>query len=409
MKKRSLALLLGLVMLFSLVSCGGNNDSAANNGASNDISTADNTGTEDGGDSADTIKIGVLGQITGNNALTGEYTVRGAQLAADLINANGGVLGRQIEIVTGDEGDDQQTAVNALQKILANDDVAGVYGGLTSSYGLAYIPYINEAGVPFMAGGSSAGIMEQKNKYTWQPRLVDIYSASAMAKAAVEVLGMKAPAILYVNEAFGISCYEGMVAEFEKMGITPAIELAYNIGEPQFGNMLTQIIESGADGLLAVTTVPTDAATIMAQTYDMDFPLPCLGSNGFSIYAARGTVKEKSNGWYSVTDYSSSCIHESGIQFEKDYMEHWGTKGDFGAAASYDAVNLLARAIEIAGTTDHEAVNDALYEVEGYDGALSMGMKCNPENKTFSQALVLCINEDDGETCRVVESIPAYE
>ena len=238
------------------------------------------------------IQFGVTCTLTGNNALSGEYIQRGAILAMEHLNANGGVLGREVKLVIEDEGDNQQTAINASQKVLSNENLSGFIGGFTSSYGLAMIPFVNNAEVPFMALGTSASIAAEKSEWTWQTRLIDSYSSTALADAAAGLLKFEKPAILYVNESFGISSYESVVKELkEKYNVTPSISLAYNRGESQFSNMFTQILASDADGLIAFVTQPIDAATIMSQTKAMNFSIPKLGSSGFAMAVARQAVK----------------------------------------------------------------------------------------------------------------------
>ena len=405
--KKALALVLSLTLAFGMTACAAAGTAPAAPAAP---AAAEQAEEAPAAEAAEPIIFGVGATLTGNNALNGEYVKNGAQLAADQINANGGLLGRPVELIVADEGEDQQTAINACQKILATENLSGMFGGLSSSYAMAMLPYVADAQIPFMVGGSSAAVRDEQCEFAWQPRLLDVYSAQVMAKAYVETLGLSNPAILYVNESFGISCYEGVEKNLkEKYDIEPAIVISYNANETQFSNMLSQILASGADGLIAITTVPMDAATIMSQTSDMGFDIPCIGSSGFSNYSARTTAAEKSNGWYCVTDFSPNSVHASGIAFNEAYEAAYGAASDISAAAAYDAIMILGLAVEAAGSAEPDAINAELETVGGYDGALSEGMKCDPETHTFAQGLVLCINENDGADCTVSEPINIYE
>ncbi len=317
----------------------------------------------------------------------------------------GGVLGREVKLVIEDEGDNQQTAINASQKVLSNENLSGFIGGFTSSYGLAMIPFVNNAEVPFMALGTSASIAAEKSEWTWQTRLIDSYSSTALADAAAGLLKFEKPAILYVNESFGISSYESVVKELkEKYNVTPSISLAYNRGESQFSNMFTQILASDADGLIAFVTQPIDAATIMSQTKAMNFSIPKLGSSGFAMAVARQAVKGDADGWYVVTDYSSDGTHAACIDFEKAYQERWGTAGDLGAVTAYDSIMLLAKAAEQAGSSEPAKINAELAKIEDYKGALS-DMTTDMNCQCFAQWEVLVMNENEGQTCSVIDYI----
>lgn len=406
MKRVAILFLVLFLLLTVIAGCSGTANTSATTvqTTTQTGSTAATTAPTSKYDKLTEITFGICGQMTGANALSGEYITRGATLAMEEINAAGGVLGKKIKLVFGDEGGDQQTAINAAQKVLTTENLSGFFGGFTSSYAVAMLPYVTEAKVPFMAAGSSANIAKAKNEWTWQPRLVDVYSSAALAKAAVNVMNMKKPAILYVNESFGISNYEGIIATLKTLNVTPAIALSYNAGETQFSNMLTQIIQSGADGLIGITTQPIDAATIMSQTAKMNFPLPCLGSNGFATTTARQTVKKDSNGWKCITDYSSTNTHETGIAFEKAYKARWGTMGDLAAVVAYDSVKLLALAAKNAGSSDPAAINKALAGIKDYKGAMA-DMSIDTEYHCFAQWLVLVVNENDGSLCRVIDTI----
>ena len=145
----------------------------------------------------DTVYLGIVAAVTGVNRLTGELNLNGAQLAVDEINANGGILGKKVELVVGDEIDNMQASVNATNRLLNDERVSAIIGTNFSQNVLAVIDAINQYEVPYIACGSNELISQEGSNWVYQPRNFDALGASIIATYAYETLGIKNPAILY--------------------------------------------------------------------------------------------------------------------------------------------------------------------------------------------------------------------
>ncbi len=344
-------------------------------------------------DQLDKIYIGLTATLTGTQSLSGNNALQGAQLAVKQINENGGILGRQVELVYEDEGSDQQTAVNACAKLLSNENITAFWGGNNSSYALAMLDMVTDAEVVFFAGGSSVGIANSKNPWTWQARVTDASIGPMMATVATKTLEMKKPIILASSDSFGTSLAENISNELStKYGIADVEVLTYNVGETQFGTYIAQIQNSGADGLIATSTQAADAACIMSQCASAGLDIPCLGSNGFSTATAINTAGEAANGWYTMTDWSNQNENEAAQVFESAYVAEYGAASDMQCAYCYDSIMLIAEAIKIAGSADPHAVNAALQSIENFQGAMSV--HSYHDNHSFATSLVVVHIED---------------
>ena len=154
-------------------------------------------------DQAETIKLGVVCARTGSKTLQGDFIYQATTMAVDEINANGGILGKQVELIVEDEIETQQDAINAVNKLLSRGDISGFFGCMSSTNCIAVSPMVLEAKVPFMAGVSSYNLIKENNPYMWQARLTDDKTGVLFAKAAIEILGMENPAVLYITGSFG--------------------------------------------------------------------------------------------------------------------------------------------------------------------------------------------------------------
>ncbi len=393
MKKMSLmALLLAALTIFSACSVQPvDNTGTASTTPSTTTGGASTTPSGGSGyDSRDTITFGLVAAQSGANKTIGQYVINGAKQAVDEINANGGLLGKTLKLVIEDEGENAQTAVNATNKILSYAEVSAVVGSIGSSNCLAVSPAVAEKKIPYMAGGSSANIPKEGNAYMWQNRMTDDQSGKIMAKAATEILKMKNPAIIFSTESFGTGLKDQTVAALKEMGVEVDEKNIYgfNADEKQFGPILSQIMNSDVDGLIAACHT-NPASMIVMQVADSGLELPCLGSNAFSSIVCRQAAGETADGWYSVTDWTENGQTGRGQEFAEAYRKLYDIESDLVAVSAYDQVYLLKNAVETAGSADPEAINNALGQTKDYEGAMSKYTYHDTRCLSTSQALTI--------------------
>lgn len=354
--------------------------------SSESVSTADY-------DSLDTVTIGLVAAQSGSNKTIGEYVINGTKLAVEEINEDGGVLGKELVLVIEDEGENSQSAVNATNKLLSRSDISAIMGPTSSSYCLAASPFVEEKQIPYMAGGSSANIPAEGNPYMWQNRMTDDQSGLIMAKACVEKLGIKNPAIMYSTESFGTGLKDQTIAALKEMGIEVQESNVYgfNADEKQFSPILSQIQNSDVDGIIAACHT-NPASLIVVQSSDIGLDLPCVGSNAFSSIVCRQAAGTLADGWYSITDWTENGQSGRAKEFADAYREKYDAESDLVAVSAYDQVYLLANAIETAESASPAAINDALGQTKDFEGAMSV--YTYHDTHCLSTSQMLTINED---------------
>lgn len=402
MKKRVIAAMMA-VLLVAMTGCSAQKVDTAAEGTEGEetAETAQSEETADAGastsqedyDSLEGITIGLTAAQSGSNKTIGQFVINGAQLAIDEINAAGGVLGKQLNLVIEDEGESSQTAVNAVNKLLSRSDVSAIMGPTTSSYCLAASPFVEEKQIPFVAGGSSANIPLEGNPYMWQNRMTDDQSGLIMATACVETLGISNPAIMYSTESFGTGLKDQTVAALADMGIEVDESNIYgfNADEKQFSPILTQILNSDVDGIIAACHT-NPASLIVAQANDVGIDLPCIGSNAFSSIVCREAAGELADGWYSITDWTENGQSGKAAEFAEAYRAAYDAESDLVSVAAYDQVYILADAIERAGSAAPQAINDALGTISDLEGAMSV--YTYHDTHCLSTSQMLTVNEN---------------
>lgn len=366
--KKKLALFLALCILGSSLSGCSSNGAASTPSAS---SPESGTASAAGG----TVKIGIVTAITGSNSLVGEEAMNAAKLAVGEINAAGGVNGQNIELVPGDEVDNLEASVLATQKLLANKDIAGIVGSMYSTYCIAAMPSVKEASMPYISLGSSSGVSNEKNPYTWQDRPLDTAQGMVLADFVVNTLKCKNPAILYSTQSALSSEEEQVVKNLKEKGVTISDSnlFANPEDESNYASYLAQIKNGDFDCLISLENqAPSALVCQQAEAAGIDpSKFPCIGSTSFSSSVCLKNAGSSADNWYSVSDWVPGGSTKKAADFEAAYQKAYGVPSDLASACAYDGVYLFAEAMKLAkSNTDREAINKAMEKVN-IEGAIS--------------------------------------
>ena len=360
--KKLTALLLALVMVLSVTACASNNTSATTGAPKAADTTAAENKVDDSAFDGE-IVFGLSTAVTGNFPLAGERTLQGVDLAVEEINAAGGVLGKKLTYIYEDDGNDATTAVNVVTKLL-NEDVVAVIGPHTTGNTLAVQSLYAEAGMPFFSGGTGVKLEnEMDNKYFHRIRPSDSICGAIAAKFAVENLGAKKVGVDYNNNDFGTGGRDVVVATLQELGVE-YVEVAHNSGDTDMTTQLMNLQAAGVDAVILWTDDAEDVVTAR-QAYELGLDIPFITSAGVVMQQVLDQMEpEYVEGWYSATDFVPANDDPVVKTFVEAFNAKYGIDPELYASAYYGTVKALAAAIEIAGSTNHEAVNDALTQIK---------------------------------------------
>lgn len=361
------------------------------------------TGTVSHYDQNDVIYIGGAYQLSGTKINMGDVVNDGVQLALSEINANGGVLGKRIELVRADIGATTQENVTAVTKLLERGDISAFIGSVSSTDNVAVSNVVKEYKIPMIACGSSANVFKENNEYIWQPRVTDNYTSTAMVEAYVNVLGLKKPALFYTANSYGQGLADNIKENLSLNGIKPTTEVTFVNGETNFAPLVTQVVNSGCDGIISIADA-TEGGLIMKQLYSMRINLPCLGGSVYSsAEAINNSGKEAAAGWYTVSDWSMDVDTTASRKFIESWSKMYPNKEPMqNNLYSYDGLYLLCEAINIAGSADPAAINDAMGKISGFVGAMSVYTP--DENRSMATTQLLCVTNKEGKV-EIAETI----
>jgi branched-chain amino acid transport system substrate-binding protein len=345
---------------------------------------------------AETIKIGNPYNLTGDYASIDNPAKDGSALAADEVNAAGGVLGKQIELIVYDGKSDLPTIASVTKKMVDEDKVVALVGLTDTSYMKAAGPVAQAAKIPFLDVGGTAPIITQIGDYIYMLPFGDNVQAAAGAEFAQEK-GWKTVAML-VDEAMDYTKYLAKYFEerytSEDIGGKVLSRLAYNIGDTDFSAQLTQFknLDPQPD-FFFVSSNPGEIGTIIKQARDLGLKQPILGGDGYDtplLAQLAGPVNDvyftTHQGIYGDTPQSKA--------FSEAYAKKYGHPPEaVFAALGYDGVKLMADAIKRAGTTEGDKVRDALGATKDFQGVTG---KISYENGSHipskSVALIQVVN-----------------
>jgi len=320
-----------------------------------------------GAQAQETVKIGLIQPLTGSVAYNGTTDVNGSKLALDEINAKGGVLGKKLELVIEDGQCKPANSVNAAEKLIQRDKVAALSGAFCSSATLAVMPVAANNKIPLVTGvSSSAELTEKGNRWFFRATETDALLAKSFAKILFDQLKLRKVAYIGVNDDWG----RGGVAEFEKqmtaLGATTVMKEYFEHGTSDFYTILTKLKASGADGAF-VAAETQDGSIFVKQKAEFGLPLKVFGVSSWATADFMKLTGASSEGIYAAVPYASTMDTPKNKAFVEAYTARYKEAPGKYSAAGYNAINILAAAINRAGSTDAEKIREALTKTD-YEG-----------------------------------------
>ncbi len=315
----------------------------------------------------DTIKIGAVFPSTGPAAEAGKLQLNGARQALETVNEKG-VLGRKLELVVEDDQTTNPGAVLAFSRLAGRPEIAAFIGPIRSTQVEAMSPDVLKVGKPMMIGGTSPTLTNQGNKWLFRCRPNDTYSAKVIAEFGVADLKKQKWALVYSTDSFGTNGMKALEAALKDKGITPVLMQGYTNQASDYTAVVLAVRQSGADILGSYFTFENDLGIFARQLRQLGVTIPWVGSPSIVNTTALNLAGRALFGTYGVADYAVDATPASKA-FADRYQTLYKAIPDNQSSWTFDAVNLLARAISDAGNTEPEKIRAALAATRGFAGA----------------------------------------
>lgn len=319
---------------------------------------------------AETIKIGALYNLTGGLSSLDGPSLNGAKLAVKLVNAGGGVLGKQIELIAIDTKTDQQETAKAAQRILTKGIVAGI-GQSDTTFVMAAAPLFQTKGIPFVTSGATHPMLPRwvGNNMFMTP-FGDDDQSYAIADYAYDKLKLRKVFVWTDNSMdFTKALSKFFIERFERRGGLVAKKDIFMIGDTDFSAQIARLQAGGSDiDAVFISAIPTEAGLTIKQIREQGLTLPILSGDGFDteLVATTPGPKLANNVYFSTHTYRGDNRPEV-VKFIADYKAEYGKDPENAfAPLGYDALMLVVNAITNAGSAEPAKIREAMRTTMGY-------------------------------------------
>jgi len=348
--KRRLIIALGLLLAAFLISPEGKNAGAA-----------------------DEILIGNASSLTGTAAQYGISTYEGLEVAMEEINAGGGVLGKKIRILKGDDSGDPRQAVNVVQKFISKDNVLVIIGAELTGTTRVTAPISNTAKmVQFTASATGAGLTDNVS-YVFRNALPEAFAIPFVVEAAKKKFKLGSLVVIY---SYNLDYSVDLTKIYEKAlggaGIKIQEKISYAEGDIDFSAQVSKLKALKPEAVV-MTGYYQESAQMMIEMRKQGINCPILGSNGFNDPKILDLAGKAMEGSVWASGFFPDNPDPRVKKFVATVQEKYKKKPNQFHAQAYDAMWIVAEAIKRAGVTENTPENrtkirDAMYTISNFPG-----------------------------------------
>lgn len=351
------------------------------------ILTACSSGTVNNESDSETLKIGALYPLSGSLALLGEESYRGAELAIEEANKNGGVAGgKQIEIIKGDAIDADAAQAEA-NRVINQENVKAIIGSYSSSISFAASEVTERNGVLYWELGAVAdSVTDRKYKYVLRTNPPASYFSKVHVNFIKEVAAKKLGkelkdikvAIAHEDSSYGTIIADEAIKLAKQEGINIVANQAYSAGTNDLSSVILNIKKAAPDVLVAVSYL-NDSILLARQSEELGLKVPVIigSGGGHTMTDFKDAMGEKANGIFNVDFPQYQINHEftPGIEeFIEQYKQKYGEEPRSGhSLANYMGMKVILDIIDEVGEIDPDKLRKAAMEYKVEPGKTETG------------------------------------
>lgn len=311
--------------------------------------------------------IGCIAPMTGDNQDYGSQTKRGAALAAEQINAAGGINGVPLRMIYEDDEGTAKGGASALQKLASVDKVPVVLGPFLSTIVLAVAPQANRDHVILLSASATADAIRESGDYVFRIVPPNRRQGETAATFALTKLNARRAAVVAINDDYGKTLTEAFVLAFERGGGKVVIVEPFNRGTTDFRSLITKVAGASPD-IVFFPGNYQETGTLLRQARQQNLAMPFVGTDGqvgsgfleVAGQAAEGT-------YYTDMGLGGPEAKDQTARFREAFRKRYDVDPSTFEAYAFDAVHVIASAIQRGGY-GVEGLKTALYGTKGLVG-----------------------------------------
>lgn len=315
------------------------------------------------------IVIGHFGSMTGSEATFGQSTDEGIRLAIDETNANGGIKGKKIKLVTMDDQGKAEEAASVVTRLIEQEKVVALLGEVASTRSMAAAPIAQSKKIPMLSPSSTNPKVTEIGNFIFRACFIDPFQGTVMAKFASETLKVKKVAILRdVKSDYSVGLADFFTTKFKELGGEIISDVSYQSQDVDFKSQLTQIKSKNPEAIF-IPGYYTEVGLIARQARELGIKAPLLGGDGWDSPKLSEIGKEAIEGSYFSNHYSTESTDPNAIEFMKKFKNKYNKQPDGLSSVAYDATKMLIKAIENSSEIKPEIIRDQLAAIKEFAGA----------------------------------------
>ncbi|MGD2125578.1 MAG: ABC transporter substrate-binding protein [Desulfobacteraceae bacterium] len=308
---------------------------------------------------AEKVKIGFHAPLTGFAASDGKSSSEGAKLAVDQVNAAGGVNGKMLELVIYDDQAKPAQAIPIANKLIGQDrvvvGVSGSYSGPTRSAAGVF----QEAKIPYVSAYAIHPDITRAGNYVFRTSFLGEIQGRAGAKLVGDSLKKNRVVMITLQNDFGKSLAAGFREAASRFGVEIINEYEYSIKDRQFGSIVAKVKADNPDAIYASGYYFT-AGPLVSQLRAAGITVPIIGQEGYDSQKFIEIAGEAAEGVIITTSLDRDSNVPETRSFIDKFEKKAGFKTDMVAASAHTAIMVVAEAMKKAGTSDPDAIRDAI-------------------------------------------------
>lgn len=351
---------------------------------------------------ADPINLAIPLPLTGGQAKFGEMMKRSYEMAAEEINAKGGIKGRQLALSFEDSQAKADSARAIVEKLIDVKKQPLIVGEYTSACAKAVAAVANERKTPYLIVASADDAITQQNyKYVFRQNVPNAYYAGGLISFFKDVVKPQTIAILYESSDFGTSGANDMEKHAQKVGMKVLVKEKYEKGAVDFKPILSKVKQAAPDVIFMVSYV-MDASLLMKQIKELriDAKLFAGGAAGFDIPEFIDNAKDAAEFVVTATLWTPQAKYKGAKEYAEKFKAKHGDYPSYHGASAYSALYVVQDVLTRAKNMSQEEITTAMKKtnLQTAYGIIKFEDKDGYQNQNFMETFVRQVQKGEHET-----------
>jgi branched-chain amino acid transport system substrate-binding protein len=343
----------------------------------------------------DTIKIGLLAPLTGQAAADGLSVQNSVKLAVEKVNAEGGLMGKKVELITYDDRADGKEAVALARKLIEQDKVVAVVGGSYSTPSRAMAPIFQEEKIPAVYAYAVHPDVTKAGNFNFRNGFLGMVEGKAAAYTAVKLLKAKKIALLISDNDFGRTLAEGFkmyIEKYAKGAATITSVQAYPMQEKDFKAYLSKIKDENVDAIFS-SGYYFQTGPVVKQAREMGIKAHIIGEEGADSPKFLEIAGKSAEGFVIVTNLNRDDKRAQVQNFLKTFETRYKIQPDMVGASAYDAFMIIIDGIKRAKSVKGPDIRGSIATLKDFDGLTGQIKRFTPEGEVVKDVQVQTVKD----------------